>query len=486
MKNKINYLIITILAMLFAASVSVAQVSKNAGSSKLPNFVIILIDDMGYGDIGSFGSLKNKTPHLDQMAKEGIKLSNFYVSSTRCTPSRSALLTGCYADRVGMEGEVVFPADKRGLNPEEITIAEILKSKGYTTGCFGKWHLGDQPQFLPLKQGFDEYAGIPYSNDMWTGKGSKKYPPLPFFKDNKIVAHISDGESQALLCDAITDAAVDFIKRHRDKPFFAYVPHAYVHNPRYSSIERVKKANGNIFRAQVEEIDGSVGRILGTLKELGLSENTLVFFTSDNGGSVGTSMGPLRGGKGGPKYEGHMRVPALAWWPGRIPGNRSSVEIGATIDLLPTLANLSGAEIPHDRIIDGYDIADLLFGKPGAKSPHHVLYYGTEGVRKDKWKLVRIGTRSELYDLEADLGEKNDLAGQNSEKLQELTALLDAHILDFKQNHRPAAFVDNPKPLITAIGNLPTLAGYMGLGNLGVNGTQPIKGKNKIKQKGKK
>ncbi len=479
-------MIVAIVAMLFAVSESVAQVSKNAGSSRLPNFVIILIDDMGYGDIGPFGSMKNKTPHLDQMAKEGIKLSNFYVSSTRCTPSRSALLTGCYADRVGMEGEVVFPVDKRGLNPDEITIAEILKSKGYITGCFGKWHLGDQPEFLPLKQGFDEYSGIPYSNDMWTGKGSRTYPPLPFLKDNKVVAHISDGVNQALLCDAVTDAAVDFIKRHRNEPFFAYVPHAYVHNPRYALNARTKKANGNIFRAQVEEIDGSVGRILGTLKDLGLSENTLVFFTSDNGGSTGTSMGPLRGGKGGPKYEGHMRVPALAWWPGRISGNRSTVEIGATIDLLPTLANLSGAEIPHDRTIDGYDIADLLFSKPGAKSPHHVLYYGTEGVRKDKWKLVRIGSRSELYDLEADLGEKNNLSLQNSEKLQELTALLDAHILDFKQNHRPAAFVVNPKPLITSVENLPTLAGYMGYGDIEMSEKQLIEGKDKNKQSGDK
>jgi arylsulfatase A-like enzyme len=479
MKRSINYTVITFVALLLAGSVAVGQAGNKKESYKLPNFVFILIDDMGYSDIGPFGSTKNKTPILDQMAREGIRLSNFYVSSTRCTPSRSALLTGCYADRVGMEGDVVFPVDKRGLNPQEITIAEILKSKGYTTGCFGKWHLGDQPEFLPLKQGFDEYSGIPYSNDMWTGKGNSKYPPLPFLKDNKVVAHISDGANQALLCDAITDAAVDFIKRHRSEPFFAYVPHAYVHNPRYTLNERAKKANGNIFRAQVEEVDGSVGRILGTLKDLGLAENTLVFFTSDNGGSVGTSMGPLRGGKGSPKYEGHMRVPALAWWPGRIPANRTSDEIGATIDILPTLAKIAGAEIPHDRIIDGCDIADILFGKTGARSPHNVLYYGTEGVRQGKWKLVRIGNRSELYDLETDLGEKSDLSNQNSEKLQELTALLEAHILDFKQNHRPAAFVSNPKPLITSAGRLPTLAGYMGLGNIEINEKPIINRKNK-------
>lgn len=458
--------IIILASIFFANTTMFAKNNRTSRSAKLPNIVFIFIDDMGYGDIGPFGSTQNKTPHLDQMAKEGMVFTNFYVSSTACTPSRSALLTGCYANRVGMQGDVVFPADKRGLNPKEITIAEMLKLKGYETGCFGKWHLGDQPEFLPLKQGFDEYTGIPYSNDMWQGNTNRNWPPLPFMKGNKVVAYIPDGVSQSLLCDALTDAAVDFIKRHRNNPFFAYVPHAFVHQPRYTLRERAEKAEGNVFRAQVEEIDGSVGRILATIKELGLAENTLVFFTSDNGGARGTSMGPLRGGKGGPEYEGHKRVPTIAWWPGRIPANSMTSEIGATIDILPTLASITGAGKPNDRIIDGYDISALLFGKPGAKSPHEILYYGTGGVRQGKWKLVRIGDKNELYNLETDLGEKTDLSNQNPEKLKELTALLDAHILDFNQNNRQAAYVENPKPLLTKPDNVPTLAEYMGLSNI--------------------
>jgi len=428
-----------------------------------PNFVFIFIDDMGYGDIGPFGSTQNKTPELDRMAKEGIKLTNFYVSSTACTPSRSALMTGCYADRVNMDGRVVFPGDKRGLNPDEITIAEVLKTKGYATGCFGKWHLGDQPGFMPLAQGFDEYAGIPYSNDMWPMLKSVKCPPLPFVKGNKAVAHVPDDKNQALLCDAVTAEAVDFIKRHSDGPFFLYVPYSYIHGPRHTRKDRLEKAEGNVTRAQIEEVDSGVGQILKTLKELGLSEKTLVIFTSDNGGSGHTSMGPLRGAKGGPKYEGHMRVPTVAWWPGRIPAGSVTHEIGATIDILPTFASIAGAKVPTDRVIDGKDISDILLGKPGAKSPHDVLYYEIEGVRKGKWKLVRLPRpkgKIALYDLEADIGEKNDLSAKFPDKAAELNALLDAHAKALQKDRRPAAFVENPKPI--SVEGLPTLAEYLG------------------------
>lgn len=465
--NKRNLIIITIAVIVIAVIAVSVQTRSKSKQAKLPNFVFIFIDDMGYGDIGPFGSTQNKTPNLDQLAQEGMVLTDFYVSSTACTPSRSALMTGCYADRVGMNGRVLFPADERGLNPDEITIADLLKTKDYATGCFGKWHLGDQPEFMPLKQGFDEYAGIPYSNDMWT-YNVRPMVPLPFIKGNEVVAYIPDGVNQALLCDAVTDAAVDFIKRNSKKAFFAYIPYSYIHVPRYALKERVEKANGSVFRAQVEEIDAGVGRIVETVKELGLSENTLIFFTSDNGGSYNTSMGPLRGRKGGPKYEGHMRVPAIAWWPGQIPAGSITHEIGATIDIMPTLANLAGAQLPDDRIIDGNDISDLLFGKPGARSPHDLLYYEADGVRQGKWKLVRIKGVDELYDLEADLGEETDLSQQNPEKLLELAAILDAHILDLNRNPRPAAFVDNPKPLLTEAESVPTLEEYMGLTDLEV------------------
>ena len=475
--HRIATLILTGLTV--CLSIGDRNCEANPRNVSVPNIILILVDDMGYGDIGPFGSTQNKTPELDRLAKEGMRLTNFYVSSTACTPSRSALMTGCYADRVGMDGRVCFPADARGLNPDEITIAEVLKTKGYATGCFGKWHLGDQPQFLPLKQGFDEYLGIPFSNDMWPHLARYNLPPLPFVKGNQAVAHIPDGNSQALLCDVVTDAAVDFINRHRNEPFFVYVPHSYIHGPRFTTRQRAEKAEGNVTRAQIEEVDASVGQILKTLKEVGLSENTLVMFTSDNGGSGGTSMGPLRGGKGGPKYEGHMRVPTVAWWPGRIPAGSVTHEIAATIDILPTLARLAGAEVPQDRIIDGKDISDLLFAKAGTESPHEVLFYEIDGVRRNQWKLVRLPKgRFELYDLDADIGERNDLSKKFPDRVAELKSRLDAHAQDLQKHRRPAAFVENPKPLLTSVEGVPTLVEYLGLTGVDVTGvTQPSKKK---------
>lgn len=436
--------------------------SAPATGDRPPNIVFIFIDDMGYGDIGPFGSTRNKTPNLDRMAAEGVKLTQFYVSSTACTPSRSALMTGSYADRVGMDGRVVFPAEARGLHPDEITIAELLKARGYATGCFGKWHLGDQPEFLPLRQGFDEYVGTPYSNDMWPFNKNKKYVPLPLVVNDQPVARISDGDDQALMCKVFTDAAVSFMKRHRDEPFFVYLPHAFIHGPRFSRPALLEKAGGDVIRAQIEEVDWSVGQILDTLEELSLSNNTLVMFTSDNGGARGTSMGPLRGGKGGPKYEGHMRVPTLAWWPGRIPAGSVVDEIAATIDILPTLAHIAGAEVPQDRVIDGRDISPLLFAESGAKSPHEVLFYEVEGVRRGKWKLVQLPKgNSELYNLEADPGEKNDLSDQFPDQVNELKSLLEQHAAALKKNRRPAAFVQDPKPLLPSSAGVPTLREYL-------------------------
>ena len=463
-------------AMLATGATAFAGSRKPSERAKQPNFVVIFIDDMGYGDIGPFGSKVNKTPHLDRMAEEGMKLTQFYVSSTACTPSRSALMTGCYADRVGMDGRVNFPAGERGLNPKEITIAELLKTRGYATGCFGKWHLGDQPEFLPLQRGFDEYTGIPYSNDMWPFLESVKCPPLPLVKGNKVVAHISDGASQSLLCKVVTDGAVDFIKRHSKEPFFLYVPHAYIHGPRFARKELLERAEGNVTRAQIEEVDWSVGQILKTLKAQGLAENTLVIFTSDNGGSGGTSMGPLRGNKGGPKYEGHMRVPTVAWWPGQIPAGSVSDEIAATIDMLPTFAALTGATLPTDRIIDGHDISSLLL-QPGVKSPHEILYYEYEGIRRGPWKLVRLGnTKLELYNLDDDLAESNNLIEKHPAIAEELNALLDKHMAAVQANQRPAAFVKDPKPLLESTDGVPALTEYLGLPNLRVEEwAKPVK-----------
>jgi len=471
-------------AVALCAGVLIFNVSS-AFAERPPNIVFIFIDDMGYGDIGPFGNTVNRTPQLDRMAEEGLVLRQFYVSNTACTPSRSALMTGTYAHRIGMDKSVVFPGEKRGLHPDEITIAEMLKARGYATGCFGKWHLGDQPEFLPLKQGFDEYFGIPYSNDMWPGnkRGNPvtnrgPYTPLPIIRQNKAVAYVSDGTDQSLLCEVMTDEAVKFIQAHREEPFFLYLPHAYVHNPRFARPEILKKADGDVRRANVEEVDTSVGRVLDTLRELKLDKKTLVIFTSDNGGAGG-SMGPLRGHKGGPKYEGHMREPTVAWWPGRIPAGTKTDEIVTTVDILPSLAKLTGAKVPDDRIIDGKDALDVLLGKPAAKSPHEILYYEIDGIRRGKWKLVRIGRpprhKSELYDLDADIGERNNLAGKHPEMVKELGALLDAHAKEIADHQRPAGYVENAKPLISEPGDLPRLREYMGLPNVvAANSVKPV------------
>ncbi|NNE91359.1 MAG: sulfatase [Verrucomicrobiales bacterium] len=441
-----------------------------AAETGKPNVVFIFIDDMGYGDIGPFGSTKNKTPNLDRMAAEGMKLTDFYVSATACTPSRAALMTGCYADRISMDGRVCFPGEARGLNPEETTIAEMLKAQGYATGCFGKWHLGDMPQLMPLNHGFDEYEGIPYSNDMWVHLQKRDFPPLPWMKQDKAVAHIPDAPSQALLIDAITNATVDFIKRKKDEAFFVYMPHAAVHLPRLVKKEEGDRADGDATRAQVEAVDASVGRVLETLRELGIAENTLVFFTSDNGPAAGLSPAPLRGGKGGPRYEGNMRMPTLAWWPGKIPAGSVCSEIGRSIDIFPTLAKLCGGEVPTDRIIDGKDISSLLTN-PDAKSPHSELYYEYEGIRQGNWKLVKIRKASRLFDLATDIGEQTDIAAKHPEKVAELEKLLVEHKAKVTSARRPAGAVANAKPILTEPGDLPSLAEYMGEANLKTVGT---------------
>jgi len=467
-----SYLICRPLFRVLVAGIFLLGAFAWAAPSAKPNIVILFIDDMGYGDIGPFGNQVNQTPHLDRMAEEGIKFTQFYVANTACTPSRSALLTGTYAHRIGMDGgngnlAVTFPGDSRGLNPNEITIAEMLRENGYATGCFGKWHLGDQPQFMPLAQGFDTYFGIPYSNDMWPLHTSKnpitkrKYEPLPVMSQDQAVAHVEDGVDQSLLAEVFTDKAIAFIKKNQKKPFFCYIPHAHVHKPRYARPEYLKRAEGNVDRAHVEEIDDSTGRVLHTLKDLKLDRNTLVIFTSDNGAASGMSSGPLRGGKGGPKYEGHMRVPTLAWWPGTIPAGSISKEIGVTTDLLPSLAKLTVSKVPDDRIIDGKDISDVLLGKKDAQSPHQLHYYENEGIRRGDWKLVKKGSRSELYDLSKDPGERKDLSRNHPELVKELNRALQKHAASIAANLRPAGFAKRPKPILKEVGDLPTLKQYL-------------------------
>ena len=456
-------------AILLSAALGLAVGCGEATEEIKPNIVLMLVDDLGYGDIGPFGSTANRTPHLDRMAEEGHLLRQFYVSNTNCTPSRAALITGTYAHRIGMDGDVLFPGERRGLHPDETTVAELLKGAGYVTGVFGKWHLGDQPEHLPLEHGFDEYFGIPYSNDMWPGnlKGHRHtkepYTPLPVIRDGRVVAYVADGADQALLAQTVTDAAVEFVRRHQTEQFFLYLPHAYIHRPRYVRPEIAERADGDVNRAVVEEVDDSVGRVLDTLRDLGLAERTLVIFTSDNGGSAGMSMGPLRGGKGGPKYEGHMRVPTITWWPGTVPAGSETDEIVSSVDILPSLAELADADWPTRRI-DGMDALDVLLGVEHAPTPREVLFYENEGVRRGGWKLVqgRSG-KFELYDLGDDVGETADLSESHPERVNDLRGLLEVHASEVASNQRPAGESATAHLLIVEAGDLPRLRDLVGI-----------------------
>ncbi|MCO6045343.1 sulfatase [Aeoliella sp. ICT_H6.2] len=374
--------------------------------ARTPNIVVIFIDDMGYADIGPFGAEDFPTPNLDRMAAEGMVLTDFHSSTAVCSASRASLLTGCYSERVSIRG-AFGPKSRVGLNPEEVTIAELCKAKGYATAVFGKWHLGDAKPFLPANQGFDEWFGLPYSNDMWplhpdlvrlppdAEERKRRYPPLPLYEGTEIVDHEVTAEDQKQLTTQYTEHAVDFIHRNSDKPFFLYVPHSMVHVPIFVSDKFAGKSGAGLFGDVVMEVDWSVGQILEALQQEGLDDDTLVLFTSDNGpwlsyGDHAGSAGPFREGKG-TMFEGGYRVPCVARWPGKVPAGAKSDELASTIDLLPTIAGLIGAEVPSDRTIDGKDIWPLLSGEADAKSPHDYFacYYGGElrAIRDPRWKL---------------------------------------------------------------------------------------------------
>jgi arylsulfatase A len=460
-----NLIFAFLVAFLWCAPTGVGAVSPKAGhpatgTERQPNFVVIFIDDMGYGDIGPFGSSINQTPELDRMAAEGMKLTSFYVPAPVCTPSRAGLMTGCYPRRVGLATGswriVLFPKDSHGLNPEEMTIAEMLKEAGYATGCFGKWHLGDQPEFLPTNHGFDTYYGIPYSNDMWPPhKPSASWKngvcPLPILRDTEVVEIVEDMDDQADLCRKFTEAAVAFIRENRDRPFFCYLPHAFVHMPRKARPQFMEQASSGggkkAHEAQVEELDWSTGEILKTLRELGIAEKTLVIFTSDNG-PAGGSAGPLRGHKG-TTWEGGMREPTLAWWPGTVPAGAVCDEIGSVMDFLPTFAALSGAKAPAGRTIDGEDISPLLLGRAGAKTPHEAFYYHKgnrlDAVRSGPWKLFASG---ELYHLEQDIGEQTDVASEHPEVVARLQTLMADFDQELKANSRPVGKAEQTRYLV--------------------------------------
>ena len=433
-----------------------------------PNIILINCDDLGYGDLGCYGSGVNATPVLERMAAEGMRFTDFYMASPVCSPSRGAMMTGCYPPRIGFgsfEGQcVLFPGQGVGLAPGEITVATLLKERGYATMLVGKWHCGDQPEFLPTRHGFDRYFGIPFSNDMGRHQNrQKQYPPLPLLHDEEVVEEQPEQEG---LTERYVEHAVRFMRRNRRQPFFLYLAHLHVHRPVLVSRRFTKHAQNGRYGAAVECIDWAAGALFHELRKLELDKNTLVIFTSDNGsrGDLGGSNGPLRGGKG-TTWEGGQRLPFIAWWPGRIPAGQTCREVATSMDFLPTLAGLAGARTPEDRILDGKDIRSLLLGEPGARSPHDAFFYyirnNLEAVRCGKWKLhVRKWDRDamtmpELYDLEADLGETNDVAAQHPDIVAELQARLQACREDIGDeatgvrgaNVRPIGRVDNPKPL---------------------------------------
>jgi arylsulfatase A-like enzyme len=355
-------------------------------------------------------------------------------------------MTGCYPKRIGMEKGswfcVLLPGDAPGISADEILLPEMLKSVGYRTACIGKWHLGDQPRFLPTRHGFDDYYGLPYSNDMWPVYEEWNFPPLPLMRNVEVIGEVKDMDDQARLTRDFTHEAIRFIEKNSDAPFFLYVPHAMVHWPHAAGPTFMDRAGGDPHRAAVEEIDWSVGRIMQALRELDLDRNTLVLFTSDNGADSRGSNLPLNGGKGS-VWEGGMRVPTLAWWPGQVPAGAVCDEIATTMDLLPTFARLAGAETPKDRIIDGKDMFDLLAGVQGAKSDYEAFYYKLDAVRSGDWKYFSDGW---LFDLKKDIGEKENVAERYPDIVARMERLLAKWREDLENpaNCRPAGEAEAP------------------------------------------
>lgn len=441
---------------------------------KKPNVIVIFIDDMGYGDVGFNGATVPQTPRLDAMAKEGMKFTDFYVGCAVCSGSRTALLTGCHYQRLSMR-PVLFPNAEKGLHPDEVTLADMLSEAGYRTACVGKWHLGHLPPCLPTYQGFDQYFGIPYSNDMWLDPanrlskhiklrgglsvadltaGHKVKNDVPLFRNEDVVEYPVD---QTTITKRYTEEAIRFITANSEKPFFLYLPHTMVHRPLAVS-ETFNDPNKELITNAIEEVDWSVGQILDALKESGIDKQTLVIFTSDNGAAVGSSL-PLRAKKGS-VYDGGIREPTLMWWPGKIPAGTVCREVAASIDVMPTLVGLCGGQIP-ERKIDGKDIWPLMAAEAGAKSPHenYVLMHGPGTVRSGKWKFYpwqeRKGKQDkdkkelskfpvQLYDTVADIGETKNLAEAHPDVVQRLQVAYDQHIAEIEENRRPAMTMQRP------------------------------------------
>ena len=463
---------------LVAASLPLAAGLRAAPTAapRKPNFIVVYADDLGYGDLGCFGSPAIRTPRIDTLAREGTRFTSFYAQ-TVCGPSRAALMTGCYPLRVATKGNRVEVHPR--LHTREVTVAEVLKGVGYATAVFGKWDLAGhsqtafEPDLLPRHQGFDHFFGTPTSNDR----------VVNLYRDGDLVEKAADMNT---LTQRYTDAAVAFIRDNRDGPFFVYVPHTMPHTRLGASEAFRGKSKRGLYGDVVEEIDAGVGRLVDTVKDLGLADNTYIIFTSDNGPWAikkqdGGSAGPLRGAKTS-TWEGGLRVPCVMWAPGRIPAGRSCDEVASTMDLLPTLAVLAGAAPPDDRVIDGHDISALMHGQSGAASPTEAFYYyqhtHLQAVRSGRWKLhvprpakppwapnwarhinpkdVVAIEKPMLFDLEADIGEQHDVAAAHPDVVERLLALVErgrTDIGDYNRLGQGARFFD-PGPRRPDIGRL--------------------------------
>jgi len=449
--------------VLTAAGIGLAGLAAPSAQAdnplNLPNIVFIMADDLGYGDLACYGSTIKRTPRLDQMADEGMRFTDFYMPGAVCSPSRAGLMTGSYPRRVSLDA-VIFPDSSVGLNTNETTIAEILKARGYATMIIGKWHLGDQPSFMPNVHGFDTYFGLPSSNDHYTGRDGRNYNPMPLMLNGSVVETEPD---QALLTSRYTQEAISFIEANTNTPFFLFLSHEYPHTPLFPSHQFMTNTTKGAYTAEIEQLDYETGVILDRLDALGLGTNTLVIFTSDNGAVSSGNNSPLRGDKGD-AWEGGMREPCIMRWPGTIPSNSVSSALCAAMDMLPTFTAMSGGTLPTNTI-DGHDISDIMTGASTNSHYSAFYYYGIDkylyAVRSGKWKLfLRIGEEynstlvDALYDLSTDIDESNNVYSSNPTVVSNLTALADLIIADIGgdttsdgPNVRPAGYVANPVPL---------------------------------------